>query len=100
MAIPSLVLAILIIAIIEPNLTNTIVAVTIGWACRATCLVRTSALTELTKDYVTAARSPACASSADDGDGAAELPRPLIVQAGTRPLRRHPRGGGPRLPWA
>ncbi len=56
MAIPSLVLAILIIAIIGPNLTNTIVAVTIVGLPRYVRLVRASALTELTKDYVTAAK--------------------------------------------
>ena len=46
MAIPSLVLAILIIAIIGPNLTNTIVAVTIVGLPRYVRLVRASALTE------------------------------------------------------
>lgn len=56
MAIPSLVLAILIIAIIGPNLTNTIVAVTIVGLPRYVRLVRASAMTELTKDYVTAAK--------------------------------------------
>jgi dipeptide transport system permease protein len=56
MAIPSLVLAILIIAIIGPNLTNTIVAVTIVGLPRYVRLVRASALTELSKDYVTAAK--------------------------------------------
>jgi dipeptide transport system permease protein len=56
MAIPSLVLAILIIAIIGPNLTNTIVAVTIVGLPRYVRLVRASAITELTKDYVTAAK--------------------------------------------
>ena len=48
-AIPSLVLAILIIAIIGPNLTNTIVAVTIVGLPRYVRLVRASALTELTR---------------------------------------------------
>jgi len=56
MAIPSLVLAILIIAVIGPNLTNTIIAVTIVGLPRYVRLVRASALTELTKDYVTAAK--------------------------------------------
>ena len=56
LAIPSLVLAILIIAIIGPNLTNTIVAVTIVGLPRYVRLMRASALTELTKDYVTAAK--------------------------------------------
>jgi dipeptide transport system permease protein len=56
MSIPSLVLAILIIAVIGPNLTNTIVAVTIVGLPRYVRLVRASALTELTKDYVTSAK--------------------------------------------
>jgi dipeptide transport system permease protein len=56
MAIPSLVLAILIIAIIGPSLTNTIIAVTIVYLPRYVRLVRASALTELSKDYVTAAK--------------------------------------------
>jgi dipeptide transport system permease protein len=56
MAIPSLVLAILIIAIIGPNLTNTIIAVTIVYLPRYVRLVRASALAELSKDYVTAAK--------------------------------------------
>ena len=56
MAIPSLVLAILIIAVIGPSLTNTIVAVTVVYLPRYVRLMRASASTELTKDYVTAAR--------------------------------------------
>lgn len=56
LAIPSLVLAILIIAVIGPNLTNTIVAITIVYLPRFVRLVRASALSELSKDYVTAAR--------------------------------------------
>ena len=56
MSIPSLVLAILIVAIIGPNLTNTIVAVTVVGLPRYVRLVRASALVELSKDYVTAAK--------------------------------------------
>src|SRR4029079_10020592 len=56
MSIPSLVLAILIVAIIGPNLTNTIVAVTVVYLPRYVRLVRASALSELSKDYVTAAK--------------------------------------------
>lgn len=55
-AIPSLVLAILIMAVLEPNLINTIIAVTIVYLPRYVRLVRASALSELPKDYVTAAR--------------------------------------------
>jgi dipeptide transport system permease protein len=56
MSVPSLVLAILIMAILQPNLTNTIIAVTAVGLPRYVRLVRASALTELTKDYVTAAK--------------------------------------------
>ncbi len=56
MAVPSLVLAILIMAILQPSLTNTIIAVTAVGLPRYVRLVRASALTELTKDYVTAAK--------------------------------------------
>ncbi len=56
LAIPSLVFAILIIAIIGPSLTNTIIAVTLVYLPRYVRLVRASALAELSKDYVTAAK--------------------------------------------
>ena len=56
MAVPSLVLAILIVAVLGPSLTNTIMAVTIVYLPRYVRLVRASALAELPKDYVTAAR--------------------------------------------
>jgi dipeptide transport system permease protein len=56
MAVPSLVLAILVVAVLGPSLTNTIVAVTIVYLPRYVRLVRASALAELGKDYVVAAR--------------------------------------------
>ena len=56
MAVPSLVLAILVVAVLGPSLTNTIVAVTIVYLPRYVRLVRASALAELGRDYVTAAR--------------------------------------------
>jgi dipeptide transport system permease protein len=56
MAVPSLVLAILVVAVLGPSLTNTIVAVTIVYLPRYVRLVRASALAELSKDYVIAAR--------------------------------------------
>jgi len=56
MAVPSLVLAILVVAILGPSLANTIVAVTIVYLPRYVRLVRASAIGELSKDYVTAAR--------------------------------------------
>ncbi|HVP98679.1 MAG TPA: ABC transporter permease subunit [Roseiarcus sp.] len=56
MAVPSLVLAILVVAVLGPSLMNTIVAVTIVYLPRYVRLVRASAFGELGKDYVTAAR--------------------------------------------
>ncbi|MGD0719648.1 MAG: ABC transporter permease subunit [Roseiarcus sp.] len=56
MAVPSLVLAILVVAVLGPSLANTIIAVTIVYLPRYVRLVRASALGELGKDYVTAAR--------------------------------------------
>lgn len=56
MAVPSLVLAILIVAVLGPSLTNTIVAVTIVYLPRYVRLVRASALAELGKEYVLAAQ--------------------------------------------
>lgn len=56
MAVPSLVLAVLVVAVLGPSLANTIIAVTIVYLPRYVRLVRASALGELSKDYVTAAR--------------------------------------------
>ena len=56
MAVPSLVLAILVVAVLGPSLANTIIAVTIVYLPRYVRLARASALGELNKDYVTAAR--------------------------------------------
>jgi dipeptide transport system permease protein len=50
------VLAILIVAVLGPNLTNTIVAVTVVFLPRYVRLVRASALSELGKDYVIASK--------------------------------------------
>jgi dipeptide transport system permease protein len=55
-ALPSLVLAVLVIAIIGPSLTNTIIAIAIVYMPTFVRLMRASALSELKKDYVTAAR--------------------------------------------
>jgi len=55
-AIPSLVLAILVVAVLGPSLTNTIVAVTVVYLPRYVRIVRAAALSELSKEYVVAAR--------------------------------------------
>jgi dipeptide transport system permease protein len=56
MAVPSLVLAILVVAVLGPSLANTIVAVTVVYLPRYVRLVRATALAEMQKEYVTAAR--------------------------------------------
>ncbi len=56
MAAPSLVLAVVIVAIFGPNLTNTIIAVTVVGLPRYVRVARAAALGELPRDYVTAAR--------------------------------------------
>ncbi|MBS7541950.1 ABC transporter permease subunit [Ancylobacter oerskovii] len=55
-AIPSLVLAILVVAVLGPSLVNTIVAVTVVYLPRYVRLVRAAAMAELSKEYVVAAR--------------------------------------------
>jgi dipeptide transport system permease protein len=55
-AVPGLVLAILIVAVIGPSLTNTIIAVMVVTLPRYVRLVRASALGELSREYVTAAK--------------------------------------------
>jgi len=57
MSVPSLVLAIVVIAVIGPSLTNTIVAVTVVYMPRYVRIVRATAMGEMAKDYVTAARA-------------------------------------------
>jgi dipeptide transport system permease protein len=56
MAVPSLVLAVLVVAVLGPSLASTIIAVTIVYLPNFVRLARASALGELNKDYVTAAR--------------------------------------------
>ena len=56
LSIPSLVLAILVVSILGPSLTNTIVAVSVVYLPNYVRLVRASALGEFGKDYVIAAK--------------------------------------------
>ena len=84
MAVPSLVLAVLIVAVLGPSLANTIIAVTIVYLPNFMRLARASALGELNKDYgVTAARVVGVGPlRLALFDRAAELLlAPLIVQA-------------------
>jgi dipeptide transport system permease protein len=54
---PSLLLAIVIVAILGPSLSNAMIAVAVVTLPNYTRLVRASALSELSRDYVTATRS-------------------------------------------
>jgi len=55
-SIPDILLSIMIIAVIGPNLTNTIISIMVVYLPRYVRLVRSSALVELSKDYVTASK--------------------------------------------
>jgi dipeptide transport system permease protein len=56
LALPSLLLAIVIVAILGPGLVNAMIAVAIVYIPHYTRLTRASVITETTKDYVTASR--------------------------------------------
>jgi dipeptide transport system permease protein len=56
LSIPSLLLAIVIVAIIGPSLPNTIIAITVVYLPHYVRVVRASALSEKSREYVTAAR--------------------------------------------
>lgn len=82
LALPSLLLAIVIVAILGPGLVNAMIAVAVTYLPQFTRLTRASVIAELTKDYVVASRVA--------GAGAARLMfdtvlpncwAPLIVQA-------------------
>ena len=79
---PSLLLAIVIVAILGPGLFNAMIAVSIVTLPGYTRLVRASAMSELAKDYVTATRSAGASTARLMFDTV--LPNclaPLIVQA-------------------
>jgi dipeptide transport system permease protein len=56
LALPSLLLALVIVAILGPSLTNAIMAIAIVYLPHFTRVARASVITELSKDYVTASR--------------------------------------------
>lgn len=56
LALPALLLAIVIVAILGPSLTNAIMAVAIVYLPHFVRIARASVITELSKDYVTASR--------------------------------------------
>jgi dipeptide transport system permease protein len=55
-SVPDILLSIMVIAVIGPNLNNTIIAIMVVYLPRYVRLMRSSALVELSKDYVTAAK--------------------------------------------
>ena len=56
LAIPALLLALVVVAILGPGLVNAMIAVAIVYVPHFTRLTRASALSELSRDYVTASR--------------------------------------------
>ncbi|MGE0116503.1 MAG: ABC transporter permease subunit [Dongiaceae bacterium] len=56
LALPSLLLALVIVAILGPSLTNAIMAIAIVYLPHFTRVARASVITELSKEYVTASR--------------------------------------------
>jgi dipeptide transport system permease protein len=56
LALPSLLLALVIVAILGPSLTNAIMAIAIVYLPHFTRVARASVITELSKDYVTASK--------------------------------------------
>ncbi len=56
LALPSLLLAIVIVAILGPGLLNAMISVAVTYLPQFTRLTRASVITELSKDYVTASR--------------------------------------------
>ena len=56
LALPSLLLAIVIVAILGPGLVNAMISVAVTYLPQFTRLTRASVITELSKDYVTASR--------------------------------------------
>jgi dipeptide transport system permease protein len=56
LAVPSLLLCILVVAMLGPSLSNTIVAISVVYLPNYVRLVRASALSEKTRDYVTSSR--------------------------------------------
>ena len=99
LTLPSLLLAIVIVAVLGPGLMNSMLAVALVILPHYVRLARAAVITETSKDYVTAARV--------SGAGTLRLmfkevlpncTAPLIVQASLGHLHRDPRCGRARLP--
>ena len=111
-ALPALLLAIVIVAILGPSLVNAMIAVSIVYVPHFTRLTRSAVLTERAKPYVTAsqrrrrrARAAYVRDCAAELHGAAHCPgersaspprssmRPRSVSSASAPSRRRPNGG-------
>ncbi len=99
LTLPSLLLAIVIVAILGPGLMNAMLAVVVVVLPHYVRITRAAVITEASKDYVTAARANGAAALAPDVPrGAAEL-RGAADRAGVaRRLDRDPRRRRARLP--
>ena len=101
LALPSLLLAIVIVAILGPGLANAMIAVAIVYLPHYTRLTRASVIGELSKDYVTASRvSGAGLLPADVRDRAAQLHGAPDRPGDARLLERDSRCCSARLPGA
>ena len=99
LSVPSLLLAIVIVAIIGPSLTNTIVAITVVYLPNYVRLVRASALTEkITRLRRRGPRRRRRHAAHHVPHRAAELHGADHRPGGADHLQRDPRGGGARLP--
>ena len=99
LTLPSLLLAIVIVAILGPGIMNAMLAVAVVVLPHYVRLTRAAVITETSKDYVTAARANgAGAVPADVQRSAAQLRRAADRAGLARRLDRDPRRGGARLP--
>ena len=99
LTLPSLLLAIVIVAILGPGLMNAMLAVAVVVLPHYVRITRAAVITETSKDYVTAARANgASRAAADVQRGAAELRRAADRAGVARRLHRHPRRRRAGLP--
>ena len=96
---PSLLLAIVIVAILGPGLFNAMIAVAVVTLPSYTRLTRAAALSELARDYVTATRCAGAGQAAPDVQHrAAELPGAADRAGHARVRHCDPRRGSARVP--
>ena len=98
LTLPSLLLAIVIVAVLGPGLMNSMLAVALVILPHYVRLARAAVITETSKDYVTAARVSGAGTIAPDVQGgAAELHRAADRAGLARHLDRDPRCRRARL---